>query len=74
MCVCLSLFVDYREAVSKLRTLDVNTVSGTLKLYFRELPLPLIPSERFKELADALGEAFSHLYAQLHMSVYKHAV
>ncbi|RXN21473.1 active breakpoint cluster region-related -like protein [Labeo rohita] len=54
---------NYREAVSKLRTLDVNTVSGTLKLYFRELPLPLIPSERFKELADALDIADPYLRA-----------
>ncbi|KAK2913534.1 hypothetical protein Q8A67_001933 [Cirrhinus molitorella] len=52
---------NYREAVSKLRTVDVNTVSGTLKLYFRELPLPLIPSERFNELADALDIADPYL-------------
>ncbi len=70
----VSLSVDYREAVSKLRTVDVNAVSGTLKLYFRELPFPLIPSERFKELADALGEAFTHLNTQLHRSVHKHAM
>ncbi|XP_016405234.1 breakpoint cluster region protein [Sinocyclocheilus rhinocerous] len=54
---------NYREAVSKLRTVDVNAVSGTLKLYFRELPLPLIPSERFKELADALDIADPYLRA-----------
>lgn len=72
--VLLSLSVDYREAVSKLRTVDVNAVSGTLKLYFRELPLPLIPSEQFKELADALGEPFTHPNTQLHRSVHKHAV
>ncbi|XP_042615621.1 active breakpoint cluster region-related protein-like isoform X2 [Cyprinus carpio] len=54
---------NYREAVSKLRTVDVNAVSGTLKLYFRELPLPLIPSEQFKELADALDIADPYLRA-----------
>ncbi|XP_026072394.1 active breakpoint cluster region-related protein-like [Carassius auratus] len=54
---------NYREAVSKLRTVDVNAVSGTLKLYFRELPLPLIPSEYFKELADALDIADPYLRA-----------
>ncbi|XP_059363847.1 active breakpoint cluster region-related protein-like [Carassius carassius] len=54
---------NYRKAVSKLRTVDVNAVSGTLKLYFRELPLPLIPSEYFKELADALDIADPYLRA-----------
>lgn len=48
---------NYREAVSKLRSVDVNAVSGTLKLYFRELPLPLIPLEHFSELSAALDIA-----------------
>ncbi|XP_052009250.1 active breakpoint cluster region-related protein isoform X2 [Xyrauchen texanus] len=48
---------NFREAVSKLRSVDVNAVSGTLKLYFRELPLPLIPSEQFQDLSDALDIA-----------------
>ncbi|KAI1898809.1 hypothetical protein AGOR_G00076180 [Albula goreensis] len=43
-----------REAVSRLRTMDVNAVSGALKLYFRELPEPLIPRDHFQSLADAL--------------------
>ncbi|XP_077083781.1 active breakpoint cluster region-related protein [Siphateles boraxobius] len=54
---------NYREAVSKLRSVDVNAVSGTLKLYFRELPLSLIPSEQFKELSDALDIADPYLRA-----------
>ncbi|KAK7171018.1 hypothetical protein R3I94_001045 [Phoxinus phoxinus] len=54
---------NYREAVSKLRSVDVNAVSGTLKLYFRELPLTLIPSERFKELSEALDIADPYLRA-----------
>ncbi|XP_039515491.1 active breakpoint cluster region-related protein [Pimephales promelas] len=54
---------NYREAVSKLRSTDVNAVSGTLKLYFRELPLSLIPSEYFKELSDALEIADPYLRA-----------
>ncbi|TRY85551.1 hypothetical protein DNTS_017173, partial [Danionella cerebrum] len=44
---------NYREAVSKLRKVDVNAVSGTLKLYFRELPSPLIPSELYNDFLDA---------------------
>ncbi|XDV18943.1 hypothetical protein PO909_024533 [Leuciscus waleckii] len=54
---------NYREAVSKLRSIDVNAVTGTLKLYFRELPLTLIPSEQFKELSDALDIADPYLRA-----------
>ncbi|KAL0970286.1 hypothetical protein UPYG_G00239870 [Umbra pygmaea] len=44
-----------REAVSKLRYVDVNAVSGILKLYFRELPEPLIPTELFQSFAKALN-------------------
>uniref|UniRef100_A0A3B3RXX5 Si:dkey-33c9.6 n=1 Tax=Paramormyrops kingsleyae TaxID=1676925 RepID=A0A3B3RXX5_9TELE len=47
-------FDTVRDAISRLRTVDVNTVSGTLKLYFRELPHSVIPSELFQSLADAL--------------------
>lgn len=46
---------DLREAVSRLRTADVNTVAGVLKLYFRELPEPLIPAEMFQDLSKILG-------------------
>ncbi|KAJ8416637.1 hypothetical protein AAFF_G00325150 [Aldrovandia affinis] len=42
------------EAVSRLRWMDVNAVSGALKLYFRELPEPLIPRYLFQSLADAI--------------------
>ncbi|KAM6908951.1 active breakpoint cluster region-related protein [Xenentodon cancila] len=45
---------NLREAVTRLRTAEVNAVSGVLKLYFRELPEPLIPSELFQSLARAL--------------------
>ncbi|XP_020484909.2 active breakpoint cluster region-related protein [Labrus bergylta] len=45
---------NLREAVTRLRSLDVNAVSGVLKLYFRELPEPLIPTELFQSLAAAL--------------------
>lgn len=44
-----------REAVSRLRTAEVNAVAGVLKLYFRELPEPLLPAEMFQHLARVLG-------------------
>ncbi|XP_061565520.1 active breakpoint cluster region-related protein isoform X2 [Cololabis saira] len=45
---------NLREAVTKIRRAEVNAVSGVLKLYFRELPEPLIPSELFQSLTRAL--------------------
>lgn len=50
------LFLDLREAVTRLRSADVNVVSGVLKLYFRELPEPLIPTELFPKLTRMLGK------------------
>ncbi|KAJ8338183.1 hypothetical protein SKAU_G00371490 [Synaphobranchus kaupii] len=46
---------NLREAMSRLRCMDVNAVSGALKLYFRELPEALIPRDQFQSLADALA-------------------
>ncbi|XP_006627634.2 active breakpoint cluster region-related protein [Lepisosteus oculatus] len=45
---------NLRDALSRLRAVDVNAVSGILKLYFRELPEPLIPSDLFQSFAQAL--------------------
>ncbi|XP_034712487.1 active breakpoint cluster region-related protein isoform X4 [Etheostoma cragini] len=45
---------NLREAVSKLRSAEVNAVAGVLKLYFRELPEPLIPTKMFQSLARML--------------------
>ncbi|KAM9406978.1 active breakpoint cluster region-related protein-like isoform 1-T1 [Salvelinus alpinus] len=45
---------NLREAVSRLRCVDVNAVSGILKLYFRELPEPIIPTELFQSFTKAL--------------------
>ncbi|XP_067380412.1 active breakpoint cluster region-related protein isoform X2 [Channa argus] len=45
---------NLREAVTRLRSAEVNAVSGVLKLYFRELPEPLIPAELFQSLARTL--------------------
>ncbi|XP_076581250.1 active breakpoint cluster region-related protein isoform X2 [Chaetodon auriga] len=45
---------NLREAVTRLRSAEVNVVSGVLKLYFRELPEPVMPTELFQSLAKAL--------------------
>lgn len=51
---------DLREAVTRLRTAEVNAVSGVLKLYFRELPEPLIPTELFQSLVSTMGKRSPH--------------
>lgn len=64
----LSLFwSDLREAVTKLRSAEVNAVSGVLKLYFRELPEPLIPTELFQSLTRSLGKTTHPQYMTKHM-------
>ncbi|KAE8279125.1 Breakpoint cluster region protein [Larimichthys crocea] len=45
---------NLREAVTRLRSAEVNAVSGVLKLYFRELPEPVIPTDLFQSLARTL--------------------
>ncbi|MCI4377286.1 hypothetical protein PGIGA_G00201950 [Pangasianodon gigas] len=45
---------NYWEAMSKVRNVDVNVVSGTLKLYLRQLPEPLIPAAYFQSLSKAM--------------------
>ncbi|XP_035004267.2 active breakpoint cluster region-related protein isoform X3 [Hippoglossus stenolepis] len=45
---------NLREAVTRLRSIEVNVVSGVLKLYLRELPESLIPTELFHTLARTL--------------------
>ncbi|MGH0162958.1 UNVERIFIED_CONTAM: hypothetical protein FKN15_044178 [Acipenser sinensis] len=51
---------NLRDALVRLKAVDVNAVSGTLKLYLRELPEPLLPPQYFQALAAALVIA-SHL-------------
>lgn len=45
---------NLREAVTRLRSAEVNAVSGVLKLYLRELPESLMPTELFQGLARTL--------------------
>ncbi|KAI5625834.1 active breakpoint cluster region-related protein-like [Silurus asotus] len=59
---------NYWEAMSKVRSADVNVVSGTLKLYLRELPEPLIPSEYFQRLSKAMDLPDTNLRATTMLS------
>ncbi|XP_041926440.1 breakpoint cluster region protein isoform X2 [Alosa sapidissima] len=42
------------EALKCVRSAEVNVVSGTLKLYFRDLPEPLFPVDHYHSLKKAL--------------------
>ena len=35
---------------------DVHVLSGTLKLYFRELPEPLIPFDSYDDFVNAISK------------------
>ncbi|XP_062371732.1 active breakpoint cluster region-related protein isoform X2 [Sardina pilchardus] len=45
---------NLREALKSVRSAEVNVVSGTLKLYFRDLPEPLVPADLYHRLKKAL--------------------
>ncbi|KAM9827732.1 active breakpoint cluster region-related protein [Neosynchiropus ocellatus] len=47
---------NLREALTRMKSAEIHVVSGTLKLYFRELPEPLVPPELFHGLSQALAE------------------
>ncbi|XP_053715474.1 active breakpoint cluster region-related protein isoform X1 [Synchiropus splendidus] len=51
---------NLRDALTRMKSVEINVVSGTLKLYFRELPEPLVPPELFHSLSQALEEKESH--------------
>ncbi|XP_060777929.1 active breakpoint cluster region-related protein isoform X2 [Neoarius graeffei] len=59
---------NYWEAMNKVRNVDVNVVSGTLKLYLRELPEPLIPAAHFQSLSKAMDLTDPNLRASTMLS------
>ena len=40
--------------------IDIHAVTGALKLYLRELPIPLISFEVFEQLLESLGSELLH--------------
>ncbi|XP_078064661.1 active breakpoint cluster region-related protein-like, partial [Mustelus asterias] len=47
---------DTKDALVRLKDLDINVVAGTLKLYFRELPEPLLTDELIPSFVTAAAE------------------
>lgn len=51
-----------------LSDMDINAIAGTLKLYFRELPEPLLTDKLYLAFMEGIGMCLhSHLYG-LHYS------
>ena len=43
------------EAVDLSQYQDLNIITGVIKLYLRELPIPLITYDTYKEIIKATG-------------------
>lgn len=44
-----------------LSDMDINAIAGTLKLYFRELPEPLLTDRLYPAFMEGIGMTF-HLF------------
>lgn len=51
---CL-LCSDEYKVLHKEEWSDINIITGCLKLYFRELPEPLIPAGQYSAFIDAIS-------------------
>lgn len=55
--------------ISKKDFPDINAISGALKLYLRQLPIPLVPFDIFGAFMDAVRKCLlfpaDHIYRQL---------
>lgn len=55
--LCLS-FSDTKEILMMLSDMDINAIAGTLKLYFRELPEPLLTDRLYPAFMEGTGMTF----------------
>lgn len=58
---------------------DVHALTGSLKLYFRELPEPLIPYDFFSGFVEAISEFhlvlfIFHMFIQNMLLQFKHSI
>jgi hypothetical protein len=47
---------DVKVGVANLSEVDIHSVTGLLKLYFRELPEPLFTEASYSNFMDALSK------------------
>lgn len=64
--------VDGEKADISVNTYeDINIITGALKLYFRELPIPVITYDAYPRFIEAASKSlsFSDTYTQLQITV-----
>lgn len=47
---------DAKDILVMLSDMDINAIAGTLKLYFRELPEPLLTDRLYPAFMEGIGE------------------
>lgn len=63
--VCTSSFLEEDLKFGERPFDDVHVLTGTLKLYFRELPEPLFPFDSYSGVVDSLSKYFLKIYKSL---------
>lgn len=56
---------DNKDILLMLSDMDINAIAGTLKLYFRELPEPLLTDRLYPAFMEGIGEPAAALRAGL---------
>lgn len=51
----LSVSADTKDILVMLSDMDINAIAGTLKLYFRELPEPLLTDRLYPAFMEGIG-------------------
>lgn len=49
---------DTKDILVMLSDMDINAIAGTLKLYFRELPEPLLTDRLYPAFMEGIGATF----------------
>ena len=50
------LWTDNKDILVMLSDMDINAIAGTLKLYFRELPEPLLTDRLYPAFMEGIGK------------------
>lgn len=55
-------YPDTKDILVMLSDMDINAIAGTLKLYFRELPEPLLTDRLYPAFMEGIGMTFLFIY------------
>lgn len=70
MSVCVWL-ADTKDILVMLSDMDINAIAGTLKLYFRELPEPLLTDRLYPAFMEGIGATFELLHSFQEVCVFR---